>query len=492
MSTASRTSTAWSRWAVTAAASLLACTAALADVFPTPPLPGPPRPLGIDTPAEQRLPNGLRVVVAQRRGVQLVTARLVVLSGSEVDPPERSGLASMTAALLTKGTSRHTASTLAQAAESLGGALDSSAGWHESGVSITVSVPQLDRALSLVSETIQHPRFAQDELDRLRTQTLDELKVAYTQPGTLASIAAQHVAFGGGIYGRPASGTPTSLPRIGRSDLLALHRAIYRPDNAVLVFSGDLDVDTAWRLARKHFGTWRTVAHPAALPAATLSTSNSEPSTTVIDMPASGQAAVALILPMPPLAADRAVGAVTNAVLGGGYSSRLSQEIRVQRGLSYSAGSQIESRRSAGILRVMVQTKNESAAEVVKLVQGELDRLVSEPVGADELAARKATLVGEISRSVETTAGLGATVVGLVVDGRPLSALSTRLDAVGAVTSEDLQRFATARFAPARRLVVIAGDHSHFAHALEELAPNVPVVPLSEFSVERADGLTSH
>jgi len=419
-----------------------------------------------------------------------VTAQLVVLSGSEVDPPQRAGLASMTAGLLTKGTRRHGATALAQAAESLGGALDSSAGWHQSEVAITVTVPKLDAALSLVSEVVQQPVFAQAELDRLRAQALDELKVAYTRPATLAGLAAQRLLFGNGAYGHPAGGTPVSLARIARADLLALHAARYRPDNAVLVLAGDLDAADALRLAQRHFGAWKAggdAVAPAPLPVGAALTQ----SAVVIDLPASGQAAVVVAAPLPPLGADRATAAVMNAVLGGGYSSRLNQEIRIRRGLSYGAGSALEGLPSGGSLRAVVQTKNESAAEVLGLVQTELDRLAAAPVGADELAARKATLIGDFSRSVETTAGLGATVKALIVAGRPLADLGQRIDALSAVGADAVQRYAAAHLGVTDRRVVVAGDAARFAQALKATAPGLAVIAADKLDLDLGSALSA-
>lgn len=458
--------------------------------FAKPPTPGAPRPLTIAAPVEQRLPNGLRVVLAERRGVQLVTAQLVVLSGSEVDPPEQAGLAAMTASLLTKGTRRHTATQLAQAAESLGGALDSGAGWHQSEAGITVTVPKLDAALALVSEVVQQPAFAQAELERSRTQALDDLKVAYSRPGTLASLASQRLLFGAGAYGHPAGGTPASLGRIQRADLVALHAARFRPDNAVLILSGDLDAETALRLARRHFGAWKTAgAAPSSAPMAANAALAQR--VVAIDMPQSGQAAVLIASPLPPLGADRATAAVMNAVLGGGFSSRLNQEIRIRRGLSYGAGSGLDARPGAASLRAVVQTKNESAAEVVALVQAELDRLVATPVPDDELAARKATLIGDFSRSVETTAGLGAAVKALIVAGLPASDLRTRIDTLSAVTAADVQRYAAANLGPAARRVVVAGEAATFGTALKAASPALLTVPATRLDLDRGNGLTA-
>ena len=357
------------------AAALLSGTAiaAAAQAFETAPLPSAPRPFSIEVPAEQRLPNGLRVVVAQRSGVQLVTARLVVLSGAEADPAGRAGLASLVAGLLNKGTRQRTASAQAREAESLGGALDSSAEWDASDLSITVAAPMLDAALALVSDAALHPTFAQPELDRLRAQVLDGLKVAYAQPGTLALLAAERLRYGDGPYGHPASGTPGSIARVTRADLVALHSERFRPDNAALVLTGDIDAASALKLAARHFGAWRAPNLP--LPGLPEAGSRREmaaqsavigmPSAAIIDMPESGQASVVVLAPLPPLGANRAAGAVLNAVLGGGYSSRLNQEVRIKRGLSYGAGSQLDNRVRGGSLAASVQIGRASCRERV-------------------------------------------------------------------------------------------------------------------------------
>ena len=472
------------------AAGFVATLAASAQPYETPPLPAAPRELRIGVPTEQTLPNGLRVLLAERRGVQLVSAQLLVLSGSEADPPQLAGRASITAGLLSKGTRKYSASALAQAAETLGGTIESSAGWNQSAVSITVAVPQLDAALGLVAEAVQRPTFAQTELDRLRTQTLDELKIAYSQPGTLASLAAQHMLFGTGPYGHPGSGTPVSLPRITRADLQALHSQRFRPDNAVLMLAGDLDAATALAVAARHFGAW--VRPKQALPAPETAANAALPlKFAVIDMPKSGQAAVTVVIPVPDNERDRAARDVMNSVLGGGYSSRLNQEIRIKRGLSYNAGSRLEARRQGGgVLRVSVQTKNESAAEVLGLVQTELDGMMKAAVPAEELAARKATLIGGFSRSVETTAGLNDAVAALVVSGRPMAELTRRVDMLSAVGAAEVQAFAANTLGPAGRRIVVAGEAAQFLEALKAQAGNPALVRQDALDLEQADTLS--
>jgi zinc protease len=161
----------------------LAGTLAIAQPYTTPPPPAAPRPAG-DRRAE-RAEARQRPAPDRReaRGIPLVSAELVALAGAESDPPRLSGLASLSAALMTQGTRRRSAPELAAAAEALGGSLDSGAGWNQSIVSMTVMTPKLDAALALVAEVAREPVFAPEEIERVRTQTLDALKVAYASPG---------------------------------------------------------------------------------------------------------------------------------------------------------------------------------------------------------------------------------------------------------------------------------------------------------------------
>src|SRR6185436_7226130 len=207
-------------------------------------------------------------------------------------------------------------------------------------------------ALALVAEVAREPVFAPDEIERVRTQTLDALKVAYASPGTLAGLVAERLAYGNGAYGHPASGTPESLPRIARDDLVAAHRRTFRPDNAVLILAGDVTPDAGLAMARRHFGAWAAPAQPApASPTAVAA--GGGPPVAIVDMAKSGQASVVVAVALPERSgSDRAIGAVLNSVLGGGYSSRLNQEVRIKRGLSYGASSTLDARREAALFRV--------------------------------------------------------------------------------------------------------------------------------------------
>jgi len=450
-----------------------------------PPAPGKPRPARLVTPVEQYLANGLRVVVAPRPGVPLVTATLLIRSGSEVDPPQRAGLADMTATLLTKGTRTRNAPAIAEATEALGGSLDSGAAWDRSRVSITVTTVKLPAALALLADVVRYPVFAPGELERARRQAIDGLRVAYSEPGTVAQMAAARAVFGTGTYGEPRAGTPASLARIRQADLTSLHRTYYRPDNAILVFAGDITPAAAVTLANQSFGTWMRPATPPPVPTR-VSGVPAAVSTLMISMPGAGQAGVVIGLPgVARGAADYYAGLIANAVLGGSSSSRLSIEIRTRRGLTYDVRSLLDARRLGGLTIATVQTNNPSATEVVDLVLAEFDRLASAGVETAELSARATNLIGSYARSLETTAGLAARVGELAIHDIDLAEIARVVERIEAVTPADVQGYARTHWQGVARRVIVAGDTGEFEASLRKSRADAMLIPIGELDLEQ-------
>jgi zinc protease len=196
---------------------------------------------------------------------------------------------------------------------------------------------------------------------------LDQLRVALGQPGAIARFVASRVLYGSSPYGHPLSGTPESLARIKRDDIVKLHSTYYRPDNAILVMGGDIKPAAAFKLAEQLFGDWQkpSTPLPSITPTGKETRVKSAPRIVVIDKPDAGQAAVMLIRSgLQRSDADYFRGIVSNSILNG-FSGRLNQEIRIKRGLSYGAGSSLDVRRDVGPFAASAQTKNESGAEVV-------------------------------------------------------------------------------------------------------------------------------
>jgi zinc protease len=449
---------------------------------PTPPAPMAPREATIPQPSEKTLANGLRVIVVPKSGLPLVAARLLVKTGGAADPATRAGLASMTAAVLTKGTKTRTAEEISRGVESLGATIESDATWDSSLIDVSMMSPNLAKTLEYVADVARNATFAKEEIERQRAQAVDALQVDLSNPRTLANVVASRLVFGSSAYGHNLAGTPAALARITRDDLVKFHKTYYRPDNAVLLFAGDVSANDAFALAEKLFGSWpRGAASPNA---SAMKFTPQAPRAVVIDMPAAGQAAVVLARPGIRRVDPQYMSAsVLNSILGGGFSSRLNQEIRIKRGLSYGAGSSFEARADVGPFTARAETKNESAAEVAGLIGGELSRLTSTDVAETELTPRKAALIGDFAESLETTHGLVSRAASLARYGLPLTDINKYIGGVQSVTAADIRKFAGTTLAGPSTLVIV-GDAKKFIEPLRAQTKDVEVIPLAELDLD--------
>ena len=463
---------------------LLALTTASAADIEGLPKPAEPRPLKPLTPHERTLGNGLRVIVVERPGLPLLSAELVVRSGSECDPPALAGLMSFTAGLLAQGTTTRSATEIAQHVEALGASLAADAGWDATSVELTTLSAQADPAFELLADVVRRPAFDPGEIDRLRRQDLDDLRLALEEPSEVARAVARRLALGDSPYAHPTDGTLASLPRIKRADIVALHARTFVPSNAVLVIAGHLTADEGWRLAEKHFGDWQgeaTAPEPPAAPA-----TPTPPRAMLVDLPDAGQAAVHIArVGLPRSHPEFTAGEVANAILGGGYSSRLNQEIRVKRGLSYGARSVLSAARRVGVFAAACQTKNESAAEVVAVIRDELDRLAAAPAPADYFTSRQAVLRGDFARELETNAGQVGAVAECAGFGLPLSALANRVAAIEAVTADQARAFAATHLPASSMSVVVVGRARDIEKPLRVLFPTLEVIPQARLDLDQ-------
>jgi zinc protease len=429
----------------------------------------------------------LRVIVVERTESPLIAAQLLIKNGGEVDPPELAGLADMTANLLTKGTQTRDATQIAQQIESLGGSLDSGARWDSSFATVGVMSSKIAQAMEILADVVRRPAFKSEEVERLRQQYLDNFTLALGDPGSIARFVAARVVFGDSPYGHPVSGTAESLTRITAADITKMHSRYYRPDNAILVIGGDINAKDGIALATKYFGDWQKPTAP--LPAVSAPTANTTAKTgriVVIDKPDAGQAAVYLARTgINRKDTDYFRGIVTNSVLSG-YSGRLNQEIRIKRGLSYGAGSVLDTRRDVGPFVASAQTKNESGAVVADLLLGEIGRLSSAPPADVELTPRKAVLIGGFSRNLETVNGLVGQVGALALYGLSLDEINRYINNVQAITTADIQKFAGTRLDAKTSNIIIVGNAKAFLPELQKKYPNVEVIPIAELDLNTA------
>ncbi len=306
----------------------------------------------------------------------------------------------------------------------------------------------------------RQPLLDADELQRVRALQLGDLRVELNDPSALASRAARRAFWAPTRYA--ASATARSLQRLRQADVRAFHQRWYRPDNAVLVLSGDIDAAQAGALAQATFGGWRAPERP--LPALPVVTETANPAQLVlIDMPGTGQSSVLLALPFAAARSpeQRALAEVSNAVLGRGYSARLNRQVRIARGLSYGIGSSLQLQPDASLLVAQGPTDHRNAAQVLQLLRDELQRLGETAPSSEELQARKASLAGEWARRLDTVASLNRLIVDHLAQGQDLQSLPQQLERIHAVSAEQVREFAAAQWPTARQRAVVAGDIAH-------------------------------
>jgi zinc protease len=460
----------------------------LAAATPTeaPPPASAPRPVVVPKTFARTLPSGLHIIVAPRPGTGLVTVITTVSTGAEADPADAAGLAEFTASLLTRGTRTRSATQLSETVEALGGSLSSGAGWDSSTVNLFVLAARLDDALPLYADVVQNPAFSAEEIERLRTENLNALAVRLSAPGALAQIVAGRVVFGDGPYGHPAEGTPETLKSLNPEAVTTFYRTHYVPNQTTLVFGGDITPARAFALAVRWFGGWpKGQERPAAAPMASVSPGGGR--VLVVDKPDAGQAAVTLVRPGIRRAdPNYAVARVANAVVGEGYSSWLNREIRIKRGLSYGASSRIDARRDGGLFSGGAQTRNDAVPEVASLLMAQVARLGTETVAPDELNPRRASLLGNYTRGLETGSGLALALANLTPYDLPPSTLSAYVQRLETVNADQIRAFAGQYLDTAQASLVIVGDGRKFLPALRQKFPNLEVIPIDQLDLNHA------
>ena len=434
----------------------------------------------------RRLDNGLQVVYVGAHEQPAVNVRLVVRAGTSSDPTLKPGLAAMTAQLLDQGTTMRGAQEIAQTIDSIGGAMGVGAGTDLSYVNVLVLKDSFDLALDMLSDVARNPAYAQTEVDRQRQQVLSEMQVSYDDPAYVSSIVFGRLVYGDHPYGMPQSGTPQSLMRITRNDLIEFHRNHYLPNNAILAVVGDVSAEEAFAGVARALSDWPR----GVLPTPDL-TEQPPPSNrlVIVDKPGAVQTAVRvghLALPRAHpdyLALDMAV-----KILGGEGGNRLGSVLRTDRSLTYSASAEMAGRQFAGDFMAQTDTRSSATAEVLRLTVDEISRMQRERVSRRELRRAKDYLAGHFPLTIETPNAIAAQVLEAILFGLELDDLERYPERINAVTEDDIQRVAREYLKPGLLSMVLVGDASTFVNDLSGVGfDSYELVPITELDLSTID-----
>jgi zinc protease len=431
------------------------------------------------------LSNGLKVLVVLHHEQPSVSFRLILGAGTLQEPADKPGVSNFMSGLLNQGTRTRSAGQLADAIESAGGIIGVGSGNELAFISGAVIKDQTDLMLSLASEMAQFPSFAQQEIDRRKSQTLSSLDVSYDDPDYLATLVIERLIYGFHPYGRPSEGTKESIRRLTRDDLVTFHRTWFVPNNALLAIVGDMTAAEAFAAAEKAFGSWPRRDLPA------VPILDPPPPTRrmiVVDRPGSaqteirvGQLAVARahkeLVPL-----DLAV-----RILGGEGANRLFGVLRSDRGLTYGASADFNTFQQSGDIIAETDTKSSTTAETLRLMVNEFWRIQKEPADPDELKGAQDFLAGNFPLTIESPGAIATQVLSHLFYGIDPKEIVTYRDRVGRVTTMDVQRVMREFLKPDQLSIVMVGDASVFADQLKTLGMgDFERIPIAELDLSSA------
>lgn len=386
------------------------------------------------------LPNGVVLLVSERRALPIVAVSVYVRAGSVLDPPDAGGLANLTASLLTRGTAHRSAAEIDRAIEAVGGSLASGGGRDGAALSLGVLSKDLPLGFDLLAEAVTQPSFPEDELRRKVGEIQAALRNAESEPETVAGRALAEQIYPGHPYARPALGTPASVATLDRVKVRAFHRSYYRPDATTVVVVGDVSATEVRARLLARLGGWRAPAMPLpSVPSAPESVPPAE-RTVVRELTQTtvfmGRPAIRQEDP------DYPALAVATYILGGGSTSRLYTRVREERGLAYGVGASVGIARHGSSLTVSLQTRNESAEEAIRLVREEMRGIGAADVAPAELALAKAYLIGSYALRTDTSSKVAVLIASLEELGLGLDYPERYRERIAAVTAADVRRVA--------------------------------------------------
>lgn len=451
----------------------------------SPPPPGPARPFHFPKYDTRKLANGLTVFVIEDHREPLIAYRLeITTAGASGADAAQGGLASMTAELLRQGTKTRTAQQIAHDIDLSGGSLGSSAGSDTATAECTMMKSGAALGLELLSDIILNPMFPQDEIDRLMRQTLSSLQVEYSDPQSLAGLLARRIAFGRHPYAVPVEGTPETVRKIKRDDIVSFYQTHYAPAFAYLAISGDVSPADAFASAEKYFGKWTGTA---AAPRSATPQPSAARRVVILDKPDAVQTQYSIVqVGIARSDPDYIPLQIANQIFGGSFNSRLNMKLRANEGLTYGASSALEAQKQTGLFIARSFSRTDKTATALKMMSDLLADYREHPVTDAELNEAKAYLAGSFALSVETPEAVAQRVLMLAVNGLPANYWDSYRDKILATTAEQVKEAVQRHLTPDKMEIAAVGNASQFSKELGALG-TVQVIPLADFDVTAPD-----
>lgn len=411
------------------------------------------------------LPNGIRVVTERMPHVRSIAVGIWIGTGSREEAPHENGISHFVEHMVFKGTKNRTAEQIARSVDSIGGGLDAFTSKEVVSYNVKVLDEHLPEAFDVVADLVRNPLFDEQDIEKEKGVILEELKMEVDNPEYLIHEIFSSHFWKGHALGRSILGTRKTIRSFDRHMIERYYRHYYSPANMLVTAAGNLSHKRLARLAGQHLGDLKPrrfrLPETAPSPHAPL---------VFRDKGSIEQVHVYVGVPSVPMRHESRFGCyILNAILGGGMSSRLFQNIREKQGLAYAVFSELSLYRDAGCMLVYAGTSVRAAEKVVRSIAAELHEAASTKVGPEELRRAKDHLKGSIVLGLESTSSRMANLARQETYFQQFMSLDEMLERVERVTADEVLQLAQQFFDPKRMAVAMLGPLGSFRMRRKDL-----------------------
>lgn len=399
-------------------------------------------------------PGGIEAWLVSDSTVPMIVVRAYWHGGSAIEPEAKSGVTGVMTDMLTEGAGSMDANAFKERLEELNMGLGFSAGWDGVGMSLTTLTENRDAAFEMARLALFEPRFDAAPLDRIKRQMLVGIRTRDTNPSYIANLALDNALYPGHTYARRTS--RESVGAIDRASLIERRGALFSRSGMQITIVGDIDAATAGRAIDTMFGA----LPPGVAPPEPADVTLSAPTPLIVRALPQPQSLVLFAAPgIQDEDADWIPLAVANYIVGGGgFSSRLMDQVREQRGLVYGIGTGPSVRDHSALIRGSAQTENGDVREAIDVTRAELARIYNEGATQAEVNDAITYLTGSFALDLDSNVKISSVVHGYQTAGRPIDYINRRNDLIRAVTLADVNRVIRRLYNPDAFTFVVVGQ----------------------------------
>jgi zinc protease len=400
-------------------------------------------------------PGGIKAWLVEEHSVPLVAIRFAFEGGTAQDPDGKPGVANFLTAMLDEGAGDLKSEQFQERMEELAMRMSYSEGRDTFYGSFQTLSENRDESLELLRLALAKPRFDEVALERIRKQLQAGLAFAAKNPTRVAGQLWAETAFPGHPYGRPSNGTPETIAAITADDLRAYTKNVFARDNLHVAVVGDITAEDLGKVLDRVFGDLPQKPTLTDVPEAEMSGGTVK----LNPMPVPQSVAVFGLPGLKRDDPDFVPAYVMNHILGGGgFSSKLMEEVREKRGLAYSVYSYMQPFDRAAILAGQVATKNEALGKSLDVIREEIRQIAEKGVSEEDLENAKSYLTGSYALRFDTSSKIASQLLAIQVEGLGIDYVNRRNALISAVTLDEVKRVAERLLRPERLIVAIAGQ----------------------------------